>query len=73
MGSPIHIYRLGLESTESSSRGNTLGVLVGEQLNMTQQCALAAQRMQMPFWDAPGQQAKGGDSPSLLCSVRPHL
>lgn len=49
----------------AAQRGNTFWVAVGEQLSVTQ-CALAAQRTQLPFWAAPGQQAKGGDSPPLL-------
>ena len=66
-GSPWYPYRVGDEGMEGSPAEKDLGVLGGEKLPVTQQCALAAQQPSR----APGciptawAQGEGGDSAPL--------
>ncbi|GAB0178846.1 hypothetical protein GRJ2_000349900 [Grus japonensis] len=64
---PKYNYRLGGEWIESSPEEKDLGLLVDKKLNMSQQCALAAQKdkLHQKQCDQP---VEGGDSPPLLRS-----
>ena len=67
---PRHIYRLEGAVLESSPAEKDLGVLVGEKLNMRQQCALAA-------WKGILGSIRRGDMEDIIplysALVRPHL
>ncbi|GAB0197195.1 hypothetical protein GRJ2_002184800 [Grus japonensis] len=70
-GNPKHNYRLGGEWIESISEEKDLWVLGDEKLNMSQQCALAAQKAKPCsglHQKQHDQQVKGGDPAPLLHS-----
>jgi len=68
-GNPQYQYRLRDEGMESSLAKKGLGVLRDEKLDMTQQCALTAQKANYPGLHPQqrGQQGDGADSAPLLC------
>jgi len=75
-GNPKHKYRPGGEWIESSPEEKDLGVLVDKKLNMTQQCALAAQKASRILGcikSSVASRSREGILPLCCTLVRPHL
>ncbi|CAM4369900.1 unnamed protein product [Caretta caretta] len=73
---PMHLYRLGTDWLSSSSAEKDLGITVDEKLDLSQQCALVAQKAN----DILGcisrsiaSRSRGIIIPLYLALVRPHL
>jgi len=75
-GNPKHKHRLGGGWLESSPEEKDLGVLVGEKLTMSRQCALAAQKANHVLGciqSSVASRAREGILPLCSALIRPHL
>ena len=74
--SPQYQHSLGDEQIKSSPAQKDLGVLVGERLDMTQHCALTAQKAKRVLGciqSSVGSRVREGILPLCSALVRPHL